>query len=84
LPSLNGPLLAASTCMYTLTPDEHFVVGIHPNHPQVAIGCGFSGHGFKFASVMGEILADLALEGNTHHSIEFLSPQRFRRTPSSA
>jgi sarcosine oxidase len=84
LPSLNGPLLAASTCMYTLTPDEHFVVGIHPNHPEVAIGCGFSGHGFKFASVIGEILADLALEGKTRHSIEFLSPQRFRRTASSA
>jgi sarcosine oxidase len=84
LPSLNGRLLAASTCMYTLTPDEHFVVGLHPNYPEVAIGCGFSGHGFKFASVMGEILADLVLEGETWHSIRFLSPQRFRNTASSA
>jgi sarcosine oxidase len=84
LPSLNGRLLAASTCMYTLTPDEHFVVGLHPDHPEVAIACGFSGHGFKFASVMGEILADLALKRETPHSIEFLSPQRFRRAASSA
>jgi sarcosine oxidase len=82
LPSLNGRLLAASTCMYTLTPDEQFVVGLHPNHPEVAIGCGFSGHGFKFASVIGEILADLAMEGKTRHSIEFLSPNRFRRRAS--
>ena len=83
LPLLDGPLLAASTCMYTLTPDEHFVVGLHPEHPCVAIGCGFSGHGFKFASVIGEILADLALEGETRHSIEFLSPERFRKTAAS-
>jgi sarcosine oxidase len=83
LPSLNGPLLAAATCMYTMTPDEHFVVGLHPHHPQVAIACGFSGHGFKFASVIGEILADLALAGKTRHPIEFLSPQRFRPSSSS-
>jgi sarcosine oxidase len=77
LPGLNGPLLAASTCMYTMTPDRHFVVGLHPRYPQVSIACGFSGHGFKFATVIGEILADLALEGETGHPIEFLSPQRF-------
>lgn len=83
LPSLNGPLLAAATCMYTMTPDEHFIVGFHPCYPQVAIAGGFSGHGFKFASVIGEILADLALAGETRHPIEFLSPQRFRLSPSS-
>ncbi|MHB1938926.1 MAG: N-methyl-L-tryptophan oxidase [Acidobacteriaceae bacterium] len=77
LPLLNGPLLAASTCMYTMTPDRHFVVGLHPRYPQVAIACGFSGHGFKFATVIGEVLADLALAGETAHPIEFLSPQRF-------
>ncbi|GBD16745.1 Monomeric sarcosine oxidase [bacterium HR26] len=43
----------------------------------MVIGCGFSGHGFKFASVVGEILADLALEGNTRHPIDFLSLRRF-------
>ena len=77
LPALNGPMLMASTCMYTMTPDQHFVVGLHPLHPQIAIACGFSGHGFKFATVMGEILADLAMTGQTTHPIEFLSPQRF-------
>jgi sarcosine oxidase len=77
LPALNGPLLSASTCMYTMTPDQHFVVGFHPNHPQIAIAGGFSGHGFKFAPVIGEILADLALAEKTSHPIEFLSPQRF-------
>lgn len=77
LPALNGPLLTASTCMYTMTPDQHFVVGLHPTHSQVAIACGFSGHGFKFAPVIGEILADLALTGGTTHPIDFLSPRRF-------
>ena len=50
--------------MYTLTPDRHFVIDVHPRHPQVAVACGFSGHGFKFASVVGEVLADLAESGN--------------------
>jgi sarcosine oxidase len=77
LPALNGPLLSASTCMYTMTPDQHFVVGLHPRYSQVSIACGFSGHGFKFAPVIGEILADLALAGETGHPIEFLSPLRF-------
>jgi sarcosine oxidase len=79
IPSLNGPLLRAATCMYTLTPDEHFVVAIHPRHPHVCIAAGFSGHGFKFTSVMGEILADLAVDGRTSHPIDFLSPARFQR-----
>ena len=77
LPALNGPLLSAATCMYTMTPDQHFVVGLHPAHSQVAIACGFSGHGFKFVPVIGEILADLALSGKTAYPIEFLSPLRF-------
>jgi glycine/D-amino acid oxidase-like deaminating enzyme len=68
-------------CLYTMSRDSHFLVGPHPDHPRVAIAAGFSGHGFKFASVMGEILADLAT-GNasaphTSHAIGFLSPQRF-------
>ncbi len=78
VPALNGPLLTASTCMYTMTPDQHFVVGLHPTHQQVAIACGFSGHGFKFAPVIGEVLADLVLAGKTAHPIGFLSPYRFR------
>ena len=43
-----------------MTPDKHFVVDVHPEHPQVIVAAGFSGHGFKFASVMGEVLSDLS------------------------
>jgi sarcosine oxidase len=60
-----------------MSPDHHFVVGLHPEHPQVAVAAGFSGHGFKFASVIGEVLADLALTGTTSHPVGFLSPLRF-------
>lgn len=64
-PRLTGPLVQAKTCLYSVTPDEHFVVGAHPGHEQVQIACGFSGHGFKFVPVVGEILADLALHGSS-------------------
>ena len=63
LPSLPGTFLRAITCLYTTTPDHDFVIGAHPEHANVAVACGFSGHGFKFVPVVGEILADLALEG---------------------
>ena len=76
-PQLSGPLVKAVACMYTMTPDQNFVVGIHPGFGQVSIAAGFSGHGFKFAPVMGEILADLAVNGQTSHPIAFLSPERF-------
>jgi sarcosine oxidase len=59
-------------CMYTMTPDKHFVVDYHPNFPEVCFAAGFSGHGFKFSSVMGEILCDLSLNGKTNHPIDFL------------
>lgn len=65
LPAAEGPLSRASVCVYTLTPDRHFLIDVHPAHPQVAFAAGFSGHGFKFASVVGEILADLAETGRT-------------------
>ena len=77
LPGAADRVLWTLTCMYTMTPDAHFVIDRHPEWPQVVIGCGFSGHGFKFASVVGEILADLALEGRTRHPIDFLSLRRF-------
>ena len=78
LPGARGQLTGHAACLYTMSPDGHFVVGLHPEHSRVAIAAGFSGHGFKFASVMGEILADLALAGETAHPIGFLSPQRLR------
>ena len=61
------------TCMYTLTPDEHFVIAVHPDHPQVVIASPCSGHGFKFTPVIGEILADLAIDGQTAHDISLFS-----------
>ncbi|GIV98502.1 MAG: N-methyltryptophan oxidase [Herpetosiphonaceae bacterium] len=60
LPGALGPLLRAHTCLYTNTPDQHFIVDRHPAHPAIAIGAGFSGHGFKFAILIGRMLADLA------------------------
>jgi len=77
LPMVSGHLNDHAVCLYTMSPDGHFVVGHHPQHARVSIAAGFSGHGFKFASVMGEVLADLALVGKTTHPIGFLSPNRF-------
>ncbi|MFE7772930.1 N-methyl-L-tryptophan oxidase [Streptomyces sp. NPDC057445] len=77
LPTLPGGLLKAATCMYSTTPDEHFVIARHPSHPEsVTVACGFSGHGFKFVTVVGEILADLALTGTTAHPIDLFAPGR--------
>lgn len=83
LPTLPGEPLRAIACMYTTTPDHHFVVGLHPLHPHVVVACGFSGHGFKFTPVMGEILADLALDGATRHPIGLFDPSRFRQSARS-
>jgi sarcosine oxidase len=69
--------LGGKHCLYTLTPDEHFVLGRHPDHETVAVAAGFSGHGFKFVPVVGEILADLALTGATAHPIGLFAPDRF-------
>lgn len=83
LPEHHGPLLSMIVCLYTNTPDGHFVIGRHPQHENVTIGCGFSGHGFKFVSVIGEVLADLARDGHTAQPIDFLRPDRFRTQSSS-
>jgi sarcosine oxidase len=77
LPGVGRMRSAHEVCLYTMSPDHHFVVGLHPEHPQVTVAAGFSGHGFKFASVMGEVLADLALTGATPLPAAFLSPERF-------
>ena len=77
LPGVSRECTAHAVCMYTMSPDEHFVVGRHPEYPQVAFTAGLSGHGFKFTSVLGEVMAQLALNGVTQHPIEFLSPTRF-------
>lgn len=67
---------AHAVCYYTMSPDEHFVVDAHPRHPNVFFAAGLSGHGFKFTSVLGEILADLATSGATSQPIGFLSASR--------
>ena len=77
LPDANGPLLSMSVCMYTNSPDHHFIVGRHPQYENVLLACGFSGHGFKFCPVIGEALADLAEFNATKLPIDFLSPNRF-------
>jgi sarcosine oxidase len=83
VPDLPGTFLKAATCMYSNTPDEHFVIARHPAHPDsVTVACGFSGHGFKFVPVVGEILADLALDGSTEHPIGLFDPHRLATTPA--
>jgi len=71
-------LVDSRVCLYTNSPDSNFVVGRLPGAAAVFVACGFSGHGFKFAPVIGEILADLASTGRTAHPIAFLSPERIR------
>jgi len=61
-PGVTGNVIESAVCMYTVTPDENFIVDRHPEYPQVTIGAGFSGHGFKFATAIGEQLAALSLE----------------------
>ncbi|MEO5717039.1 MAG: N-methyl-L-tryptophan oxidase [Chthoniobacterales bacterium] len=77
MPGAARNLIAAKPCPYTLTPDCHFVVDRHPVHSRLILCGGFSGHGFKFAPIMGEICADLALEKESRHDIGFLSLRRF-------
>ncbi len=78
MPGASGPVVKTATCMYTMTPDEDFIVELHPEHPQVSIACGFSGRGFKFSPTVGEIMADFAIRGSTDHNIDFLSSSRFQ------
>jgi sarcosine oxidase len=72
-----GPTMALKVCMFTNSPDEHFIVDRLPDLPQVVVAAGFSGHGFKFCSVIGEILADLADVGETTHDIGLFRLGRF-------
>jgi sarcosine oxidase len=73
-----GPTVALKACLFTNTPDEHFILDRHPSHPQVAVAAGFSGHGYKFCSVVGEIMADLTVDGATRHDIGLFGKERGR------
>jgi sarcosine oxidase len=78
IPLLGGRLLQAETCLYTMTPDNDFLIDKHPEFPQVTVAAGFSGHGFKFATVIGEILADLATGQMPEYDMDLFQLQRFR------
>ena len=73
IPSLAGEVVASATCMYTVTPDEHFLIDFHPSSENIILASPCSGHGFKFCTVIGEILADLVEKGFTEHDISLFS-----------
>jgi sarcosine oxidase len=77
LPEGAGSTVALKTCLFELSADEHFLVDRHPESDAVIVGAGFSGHGYKFCSVVGEILADLAIDGSTRHDIGLFRLDRF-------
>jgi sarcosine oxidase len=77
IPAANGRLIAAKTCLYTMTPDGDFLIDRLPGAPNIIVASPCSGHGFKFAPVVGEILADLATTGATRHDIARFSLRRF-------
>ena len=78
-PHGSGPTMNLQTCMFTNTPDHHFVMDLHPEYEQVSFASPCSGHGFKFASVVGEIMADLAEKGMTRHPISLFRLERLAR-----
>ncbi len=74
-----GPTMDLQTCMFTNTEDNHFIIDVHPEHEQVTFASPCSGHGYKFASVVGEIMADLAETGITRHDISLFRLDRLTR-----
>lgn len=82
LPGLGGRIVRQMPCTYTLTPDEHYVVGRLPGSDRVLVACGLSGHGFKLTPVLGEALADLAVDGDTRHDLSLFDPRRVAAAPS--
>ncbi len=73
-----GKFKIGKTCMYTRTPDENFVIDLHPENRNVTIVSGFSGHGFKFSSVVGEVVADMALGNSLEFNLSLFSLDRFK------
>jgi glycine/D-amino acid oxidase-like deaminating enzyme len=74
MPGITGEILETTSCRYTMTPDEDFIIDLHPEHRQIVFASPCSSHGFKFAPVVGQMLADLAVTGTTPYPIG-----RFRR-----
>ncbi len=77
-----GPTMDLQTCMFTNTPDNHFIIDVHPEYEQVSFASPCSGHGYKFASVIGEIMADLADTGMTRHDISLFRLDRLTNPAS--
>jgi sarcosine oxidase len=77
LPQAAGDVIFAQTCRYTNTPDEHFIIDRHPEHPQIVVASPCSGHGFKFGVLIGAILADLAERGASEQPIGMFRLDRF-------
>jgi sarcosine oxidase len=77
LPGLEPRVVRSQVCMYSRTPDEHFLIGSPRGMDRVTLLGGFSGHGFKFASILGDVAADLALSGSTTRPISSFDPDRF-------
>ena len=76
IPDADGPLLEREVCLYTNTPDGHFVLDVHPEHPEVLIASPCSGHGFKFASALGEVMADLVTGAKPRFDLELFGLAR--------
>ena len=76
LPDASGQILRAETCLYTNTPDAHFLLDLHPKRPNIVAACPCSGHGFKFAPAIGEAIADLAIDRRSRHNLHLF---RFER-----
>ena len=76
-PGANGPLLESTACLFTNTPDEHFIIDRHPDAGEVLVVSPCSGHGFKFCGVVGEIVADLVTRGTTRHDLAAFRLARF-------
>lgn len=77
LPEGDAPLQSTRICLYTMTPDEHFIVDHHPAYSQVVIASPCSGHGFKFSTLIGRMLVDLALHGSTPFDTSLFKVSRF-------
>lgn len=77
MPEANGPLKQGKTCLYTISSDNDFIIDHHPENENIIFACGFSGHGFKFSSVMGEVLSEMAVNGQSKFDLSMFSLKRF-------
>ncbi len=77
LPTANGELIETRRCLYTMTPDKHFIIDYHPNYNNILIAAGFSGHGFKFTNLVGKILTELITERKTQYNLSLFKIKRF-------